>query len=75
LAGIDEKAGREVGTFEAGTPVTLFDAHTVHPPIDTNFEYDVTADGKRLLINALSGPTAASSPLTVVVNWNVESKK
>jgi Tol biopolymer transport system component len=63
-------------TFDAGTPAALFDAHIVHPAIDTNFEYDVTADGKRFLINALSDPTAASSPpLTVVVNWNVESKK
>ena len=63
-------------TFEAGTPVALFEAHMVHPAIDTNFEYDVTADGKRFLINTVSGPTAtSSSPLIVVVNWNVESKK
>jgi hypothetical protein len=47
LAGIAEKAGRELGTFEAGTPFALFDAHIVHPPIDTNFEDDVSADGKQ----------------------------
>ena len=63
-------------TFEAGTPVALFDAHMVHPPIDANFEYDVTADGKRFLINTVAGPMAPSSPpLIVVVNWNMESKK
>jgi serine/threonine protein kinase/Tol biopolymer transport system component len=63
-------------TFEAGTPAALFDAHIEHRIVDSNSEYDVTADGKRFLINTVSGPTAASSPpLIVVVNWNVESKK
>jgi eukaryotic-like serine/threonine-protein kinase len=35
-------------SFEAGAPVPLFDAHIVHPNIDVNIEYDVTADGNEL---------------------------
>jgi hypothetical protein len=62
-------------SFEAGAPVALFDAHMVFNPIN-NFEYDVTADGKRFLINTTSGSGLVSSPpLTVVVNWNGEPKK
>jgi Tol biopolymer transport system component len=61
--------------FEADTPVALFDGHMVHNANDTTFEYDVTADGKRFLINTTGRTSANSSPLTVVVNWNAESKK
>jgi hypothetical protein len=47
----------------------------VHLGVDVNFEYDVTADGKRFLINT-TGPGAASAPpLTVVTNWTVGLKK
>ena len=54
----------------------LFDAHMVHDGTDTVFEYDVTADGKRFLINTTSVSGVPSSPpLTVVVNWNAEPKK
>jgi len=60
--------------FEAGTPVALFDAQMTHIANDTTFEYDVTADGKRFLINT-DGKVSSSPPLTVVVNWNAESKK
>ena len=57
-------------SFEAGAPVPLFDAHMVHQSPDVLFEYDVTADGKRFLINTAGGPDAASTPpLTVVTNW------
>jgi serine/threonine protein kinase len=60
-------------SFEAGTPVALFDAHIAH---SGGGEYDVTADGKRFLINTTSGAGAASSPpLTVVTNWNAGAKK
>ena len=66
-------------SFEAGAPVPLFDAHIVHPNIDVNMEYDVTADGKRFLINTVAGsgggPGAASPPLTVVTNWTAGLKK
>jgi eukaryotic-like serine/threonine-protein kinase len=71
-------------SFEAGAPVPLFDAHMFHSTADTAFEYDVTADGKRFLINTITGsgagsgggPGAASAPpLTVVTNWQAELKK
>ena len=67
-------------SFEAGAPVPLFDAHMVHQGVDVNFEYDVTADGKRFLINTIAGsgggPGAASAPpLTVVTNWQAGLKK
>jgi Tol biopolymer transport system component len=67
-----------VGTrpsFEAGAPVALFDAHMVHTGNDSQLQYDVTADGKRFLINTTSGSGAASPPLTVVTNWTAELKK
>jgi hypothetical protein len=60
--------------FEAGTPVALFDAQMAHNTNNTTFEYDVTADGKRFLINT-DGKVSSSPPLTVVVNWNAGSKK
>ena len=62
-------------TFEAGTSVALFDAHIAPSPNDSLTEYDVTADGKRFLINTTGASGAASPPLTVVTNWNAGLKK
>jgi Tol biopolymer transport system component len=66
-------------SFEVGAPVPLFVAHMAHPTPDLLFEYDVTADGKRFLINTITGsgggPGAASPPLTVVTNWQAGLKK
>jgi hypothetical protein len=41
------------------------------------FEYDVTADGQRFLINTAegTGDSAGSPSLTVVANWLAGSKK
>ncbi len=63
-------------SFDAGTPVALFDAHMVHSGGGTGFAYDVTRDGNRFLINASvnSGP-ATAPPLTVVTNWSAGVKK
>jgi eukaryotic-like serine/threonine-protein kinase len=61
-------------SFEAGTPVALFDAHMVHAYSNNLIEYDVTADGKRFLVNA-NAPGAAAPPLTVVTNWQSGLKK
>jgi hypothetical protein len=61
-------------SFEPGAPLPLFDAHMVAAGgFSTFFQYDVTADGKRFLVDT----TAASSapPLTVVVNWTAGLKK
>jgi Tol biopolymer transport system component len=61
-------------SFQRGTPVPLFESHILATP-QTNgvFQYDVTGDGKRFLVVTVIA--AASSPLTVVVNWNVGLKK
>jgi len=67
--------GEAKPSFEAGTPVALFDAHMQHAPANGLFEYDVTADGKRFLIDTTSGSGAALPPLTVVTNWTAGLKK
>ena len=61
--------------FEAGTPTALFDAPMVNARTDMLFEYDVTADGKRFLINTTGADAASAPPLTVVVNWLAGVKK
>ena len=61
--------------LKAGVPVPLFDAHLASPA-QAFFNYDVTADGKRFLVDinaayAVNAAIAASvPPLTVIVNWN-----
>jgi serine/threonine protein kinase len=64
-------------SFELGAPMSLFDAHIVHSTSFTDvFEYDVTADGKRFLINTTSRQGVVSGQaLTVVVNWLAGAKK
>ena len=64
-------------SVKAGAPVALFD--TPSSSLTQNFfSYDVTADGKRFLVDAV--PSAASSaapstpPLTVRINWNAASE-
>ncbi len=55
-------------SLEAGAPMPLFESHlTSTNSANVLFLYDVTADGKRFLINTRN--LAASPPLTVVVNW------
>jgi len=60
--------------FDPGPPVELFDAHIV-PGLLGTFPYDVTADGKRFLIDTKGGSGAVSPPVTVVMNWQVGMKK
>jgi Tol biopolymer transport system component len=61
-------------SFEAGATVALFDAQMAREPAPS-FEYDVTADGRRFLINKAGGSGATSPPLTVVTNWQAGLKK
>ena len=69
-------SGAAKPSFEAGTPVALFEAHMLHPSPDAVFEYDVTADGKRFLINTTGGSGESSATLlTVVTNWLAAVKK
>ena len=57
-------------SFEPGAPVVLFDTSIAG---DVDFKYDVTADGKRFLINATG--VAPTPRLTVVTNWKSTAKK
>jgi Tol biopolymer transport system component len=63
-------------SFERSAPVALFEAHMAPSPGGNAFGYDVTADGKRFLINTMGGSGMAPSPsLTVVTNWYAGMKK
>jgi eukaryotic-like serine/threonine-protein kinase len=56
------------GTFSAGTPISLFALHGRQPISNTDlFNYDVSADGKRFLVNRYVKPEHVE-PLTVVLN-------
>ncbi len=67
LMAVDVKTSPQ---FEAGVPKALFDARIAGGPI--YFHYDVSADGKRFLIESADAAAEgfASSPITVVMNWN-----
>ncbi|MDQ5858917.1 MAG: protein kinase, partial [Acidobacteriota bacterium] len=54
-------------TFESKTPVGLFRMHLFEGP---DRQYEVSADGSRILANVLAGSTEAR-PLTVVLDWQV----
>ena len=59
--------------FEPEDPVPLLDSDTaLRNPAGLVSEYDVTADGKRFLVNTTA---AASPPVTVVVSSNAGVKK
>jgi hypothetical protein len=59
-----------------GAPVPLFDAHVAAIAAPDSYQYyDVTADGKRFLVNTNNLAASASPPLTVVVNWQAGLKK
>jgi hypothetical protein len=62
-------------SFEHGTPQPLFDAHLAQVPGDWWFEYDVTADGRRFLLNTMRGGPLSAPVLNVVVNWDAGLKK
>lgn len=55
------------GVLEPGAPVPLFQTRIVQPRL-VLFQYDVTPDGERFLINSLPREDAAA-PLTMLVNW------
>jgi eukaryotic-like serine/threonine-protein kinase len=65
-------------TFRAGTPRALFLTPIWGGAATNNVtRYDVTADGKKFLINTLEADanSAAASPITVVLNWQAGVKK
>jgi eukaryotic-like serine/threonine-protein kinase len=55
------------GSLEAGTPVPLFQTRIVYPRL-VLFQYDVTPDGQRFLVNSLPREDSAA-PLTLLTNW------
>jgi eukaryotic-like serine/threonine-protein kinase len=58
--------------FQLGAAVPLFDTRLYDGGMA--YEYDVTADGQRFLVNTnVAG--AYSTPLTVIVNWDAALKK
>jgi hypothetical protein len=60
-------------TFEARTPVRLFDTRMATSlNSGSRNQYVVSADGQRFLINQL---TSQPTPITVVVNWHALLKK
>jgi Tol biopolymer transport system component len=61
------------GTLEAGPPKPLFQTRIVRPSF-VLFQYDVSADGQRFLINSLPREDAAA-PLTLLSNWTAFSDR
>jgi Tol biopolymer transport system component len=62
-------------SFEAGSPVALFQAHRRQPvSAQDMFSYDVTADGQRFLV-ATRIDDANPAPLTIYLNWAAELEK
>jgi Tol biopolymer transport system component len=59
--------------LEAGEPRKLFTAPVSQFSrfgVDmAEFHYAVAPDGKRFLVNALTGPSEQTTPITVVMNW------
>jgi eukaryotic-like serine/threonine-protein kinase len=58
--------------FAAGKPKPLF--RTRIKVFDIGFQYDVSADGNRFLINTLD-ENAATSSITVMQNWTAELRR
>lgn len=52
---------------EGGAPVPLFQTRIIQPAL-VLFQYDVTPDGQRFLVNSLPREDAAA-PLTLLVSW------
>jgi Tol biopolymer transport system component len=60
-------------TFKAGIPQALFERAVI--PVAVTFLWDVSADGKRFLLDTFGAETAAASaPITVVLNWQAGQK-
>jgi Tol biopolymer transport system component len=62
-------------SFEVGSLQLLFEAHLIESPNSLNLQYDVTADGKRFLLDTTAGGSTSAPTLTAVVNWDAGLKK
>jgi eukaryotic-like serine/threonine-protein kinase len=66
------KAG---ASFEAGSPVALFQTHRRAPVSAQDFfSYDVTADGQKFLVLTKVNESNAA-PLSILLNWSSELEK
>ena len=62
-------------SFEAGSPVALFQTHRRAPVSAQDFfSYDVTADGQRFLVITKVNE-ANPAPLSILLNWSSELEK
>jgi hypothetical protein len=59
--------------FKAGVPKTLFEVR-LRPGNSGPSPWDVSADGKRFLIETIPDD-AGEAPITIVTNWQAELKK
>jgi Tol biopolymer transport system component/predicted Ser/Thr protein kinase len=59
--------------FKAGLPQSLFPARIGFGLANSTFQWDVSADGKRFLIDTVG--TDQSDPITIVTNWQWLLKK
>ena len=65
----------EGASFQAGSPVALFQAHRRrHVGSRDVFSYDVAADGQRFLTIAKVDEIKAA-PLSVLLNWAPDGEK
>ena len=55
--------------FIAQAPQRLFKTHLAQTLRGVLFQYDVTPDGKRFLLNSTSNVSSPAAPLAVVINW------
>jgi hypothetical protein len=65
-------------SFDAGTPVALFDAHVrqlspAASPIPLR-QYAVTRDGSKFLLNRVVGEEG-TRPMTLVQNWSSQLER
>jgi Tol biopolymer transport system component len=63
--------------FQVGVVRPLFEVRrrlAAWPPYGTGWNYDVSADGQRFLVNTVT-EQATPTPITVVVNWTAGLKK
>ncbi len=62
-------------SFEAGSPVALFQTHRRQPvSAEDVFSYDVSGDGQRFLI-ITKVDEANAAPLSILLNWASEMEK
>jgi len=57
------------------TTQMMFQTHAVTDRAFPGFPYDVSEDGKRLLINTALQQTTSTTPITLVQNWTAGLKK